>query len=156
MPIQVECLPLPRYSELTTEIEDLGMQYADVVLPVPLPGLFTYSLPEDLREQVKAGCRVMVPFGAKKTTAALVVRLHDVEPQGIALKAVVSLVDPKPIILEWQLPFWQWIADYYMCSLGEVYKAALPAPMKKGKQSRATPSRPSRPTPSRPTPSPSL
>ncbi len=109
------------------------MRYADVVLPVAVPGLFTYALPEDLQPHVQAGCRVLVPFGAKKTTAALIVRLHDTEPQGINLKAIISVIDPKPIILDWQLSLWQWIADYYMCTLGEVYKAALPAPLKKGK-----------------------
>lgn len=120
--------------------------FVDVVLPVPLPGLFTYCVPESLFEDVVVGCRVMVPFGAKATTAALVVKMHNVEPQGITLKSVISVVDAQPIILDWQLPLWQWVADYYMCTLGEVYKAALPAPLKKGKRAKNPP--PDRTTPS--------
>ena len=110
------------------------MLFADVVLPVPLPGMFTYSLPDDLCQQVKAGCRVIVPFGNRKTTAALVARIHETPPEGFEVKSVVSIVDAEPVVLPWQLALWQWVADYYMCSLGEVYKAALPAPIKKGKK----------------------
>ncbi len=109
-------------------------RFADVVLPVPLPGLFTYALPDDMQTHVQAGCRVVVPFGNKKTTTALVVRLHDTEPHDITLKEVISQVDAVPIVLDEQLSLWQWIADFYMCAIGEVYKAALPAPLKKGKK----------------------
>lgn len=88
-----------------------------------------------------AGCRVIVPFGTKKVATALVVDVYDGEPriadnahrEDIVIKDVVSVVDATPIILPYQLSFWQWIADYYMCTLGEVFKAALPGPLKKSK-----------------------
>ncbi|MBO4905977.1 MAG: primosomal protein N' [Bacteroidaceae bacterium] len=109
--------------------------YADIVLPVPLPGLFTYSVPAHLIEQVKAGYRVIVPFGTKKLTTGLVARLHNTPPAdtSIIIKDIEATVDTRPIILPYQLSSWQWIADYYLCSIGEVYKAALPALLKTDK-----------------------
>ena len=107
---------------------------ADVVLPVPLPELFTYYVPEDLASEIQPGCRVLVPFGTKRTTLALVIRLHDTPPVGIELKSVLSAIDAQPVVLPGQLHFWQWMASYYLCTLGEVYKAALPAPLKKGRE----------------------
>ncbi|MCR4993800.1 MAG: primosomal protein N' [Bacteroidales bacterium] len=104
--------------------------YADVVLPVPLPGLFTYALPESLATQAQAGCRVSVPFGNKRTTVGLIARLHDTAPKGVDLKTVIDLIDTSPVILPQQMMLWQWIADYYICSIGEVFKAALPAKLK--------------------------
>ena len=103
------------------------MTFVDAVLPVPLPGLFTYALPHALKEQAKAGCRVVVPFGTKKQATGLIVRLHDKQPEGITVKEVISIVDETPIILPHQLPFWEWIASYYLCSIGDVFKAAVPA-----------------------------
>ena len=101
-------------------------RFADVVLPVPLPGLFTYALPEDLASQAQAGCRVSVPFGNKKSTIGLIVRLHDEARADIEIKNIINLVDATPVILPQQLQLWQWMADYYLCSIGEVFKAALP------------------------------
>lgn len=105
--------------------------YVDVVLPVPLPGFFTYALPPALQGKVDVGHRVNVPFGNKKVAAALIVGFRDNAPEGFEVKEVLELVDPNPCILPGQLSLWQWIADYYLCSIGEVYKAALPARLKK-------------------------
>ncbi len=129
--------------------------FVDVVLPVPLPGLFTYALPADLAPQAQAGCRVSVPFGTKKTVIGLIARLHDTAPVGIDVKPVAELLDQSPVVLPGQYALWQWMADYYLCTIGEVFKAALPGKLKN--TSRPTHSRPtnSRPTNSRPTPNPS-
>ena len=104
--------------------------YADVVLPVPLPGLFTYALPEALAPQAQAGCRVSVPFGNKRTTVGLIARLHDTPPAGVDVKAILDILDGSPVILPQQFKLWQWISDYYLCSIGEVFKAAVPSKMK--------------------------
>ena len=107
------------------------MTFADVILPVPLQGLFTYSLPADLAQRAQAGSRVVVPFGTKKTQTGLIARIHNQEPTGIEVKAILELVDEEPVVLPQQLSLWQWISDYYLCSIGEVFKAALPGKMKK-------------------------
>ena len=107
--------------------------YADVVLPVPLPGLFTYALPEALAPQAKAGCRVVVPFGNKRSTTGLIVKLHDTPPAdpSVNIKDIIDIIDEAPCVLPSQISLWQWIADYYMCSIGEVFKAAIPSKLKK-------------------------
>ena len=104
--------------------------FADVILPVPLVGTFTYSVPEQWHEQVKAGCRVLVPFGRNKNHVGIVARLHDQQPEGYEVKDILQLIDLQPILLPEQYRLWQWIADYYMSPIGEVYKAALPAGLK--------------------------
>lgn len=109
-------------------------RFADIILPVPLQGLFTYSLPADLSLRAQAGSRVVVPFGNKKTQIGLIARLHDEEPAGIEVKEILELVDEQPVVLPRQLSLWQWMSDYYLCSIGEVFKAALPAKMKQIKK----------------------
>ncbi len=106
----------------------LTMRYADVILPVPLQGLFTYAVPEGL--SIKIGMRVLVPLGKSKTYLAVVMRLHDVKPEGYEVKPILQVMDSQPMVTERQLRLWQWIADYYLSPLGEVYKAALPAGLK--------------------------
>jgi primosomal protein N' (replication factor Y) len=76
------------------------------------------------------GCRVVVPFGKKKTYIAIVTRVHDTPPEGYETKPLIEVLDARPMLLPAQLAFWEWIADYYQCTLGEVYKAAMPAPLK--------------------------
>ena len=105
-------------------------RFADIILPVPLQGLFTYILPEDLAARAQVGFRVIVPFGNKKTQTGLIARLHDQEPTGVELKSILELIDDSPVVLPDQLSLWQWMADYYLCSIGEVFKAALPGKMK--------------------------
>lgn len=105
--------------------------FADIILPVPLQGLFTYALPAQWSDHAQAGCRVLVPFGTKKTQTGLIARVHDQQPQGISVKEIIELIDTTPVVLPCQLALWQWIADYYLCSIGDVFKAALPGKMKK-------------------------
>lgn len=106
------------------------MTYADVVLPVPLEGTFTYKVPPELESRVKPGVRVLVPFGSKKTVVGLVDRVHGVAPEGCTVKAVDQVMDDAPVVLERQYGLWRWIADYYMCPLGDVFKAAMPSGLK--------------------------
>ena len=105
--------------------------FVDVILPLPLAGSFTYRLPASCGTEVQTGSRVVVQFGAKRYYTAIVVRKHEEEPQGdYEIKEVVEVLDAAPIVQSMQLKLWQWIADYYMCSIGDVYKAALPSGLK--------------------------
>ena len=106
------------------------MRYADLILPLPLQGTFTYALPLAMQSTVQVGMRVLVPFGRNKTYLGIVARLHEVQPQGYEVKNVTQLMDTEPIVTAQQLKLWQWIADYYLAPIGEVYKAALPAGLK--------------------------
>ena len=104
--------------------------YADIILPVPLDGYFTYAVPQEAQGRVAPGLRVIVPFGRSKNYVGIIARLHDDKPQGYEVKPISVVVDSQPILLSGQLKLWQWIADYYMSPIGEVYKAALPAGLK--------------------------
>jgi len=106
------------------------MTYAEVILPLPLDTLFTYSVPETMLPQLRPGMRVLVPFGRGKSYVGIVDHLHQQPPEGYAVKPVAQLMDDQPILLESQLQLWHWIADYYMSPLGDVLKAALPAGLK--------------------------
>ncbi len=108
-----------------------GMKrYVDVIVPLSIAGQYTYSLPEEMAERVCMGCRVVVPFGRKKFYTGLVTRVHEEAPQAYETKDVSEVLDERPILLERQYAFWQWLSDYYLCPLGDVYKAAVPSGMK--------------------------
>ncbi|MFH2143967.1 MAG: primosomal protein N' [Bacteroidota bacterium] len=104
--------------------------FADVILPLPLDNLFIYNIPEEFKNIIFRGCRVVVQFGAKKIYTALVKNIHNIQPTDYEVKDILSVLDEKPIINDFQFQFWDWIAQYYMCSSGEVYKAALPSGLK--------------------------
>lgn len=106
------------------------MNYADLILPLPLQGTFTYAVPVAIQSSVQVGMRVLVPFGRNKTYLGIVARLHDRQPQGYEVKPISQLMDEEPIVTPEQLKLWQWIADYYLSPIGDVYKAALPAGLK--------------------------
>lgn len=103
-------------------------RFADVILPLPINAAFTYRIPENMTLQ--AGERVIVPFGTKKYYTAIVDKLHDNEPSGIEVKEIAEQLDQEPVLLPVQLKLWHWIAEYYLCTTGEVFKAALPSGMK--------------------------
>ena len=105
------------------------MRYVDVILPLPLDGLFTYALPDALGGGAVPGVRVLVPLGRSKTYTGVVVRLHDSKPD-FTTRDVMQVLDERPVLLPEQLRLWQWVADYYMSPLGDVLKAALPPGMK--------------------------
>ncbi len=104
--------------------------FVDVILPLPLVGLFTYSVPTSLEVQVKRGLRVLVPFGRNKTYVGIISEKHHQAPEGYQTKDILQVLDIEPILLDTQLRLWQWISDYYMSPIGEVYKAALPSGLK--------------------------
>ena len=106
----------------------MRLTYADIILPVPLYGTFTYSLPAGVA--VAVGMRVLVPFGRGKTYIGIVSRLHDDAPIGYEVKAIIKVADAQPLVNDLQLRLWWWIGDYYLSPIGEVLKAALPAGLK--------------------------
>lgn len=105
-------------------------KYVDVIVPLPVAGQYTYSVPADLEDKVKAGCRIVVPFGSKKFYTAIVTSVHQNAPETYETKDLVEVLDTSPVLLKRQYDFWKWLADYYLCTLGDVYKAALPSGMK--------------------------
>ena len=105
-------------------------KYVDVIVPLPIAGQYTYSLPEGWDEKVKEGCRVVVPFGRKKYYTAIITKVHETPPEEYETKDVAEILDERPVLLARQYAFWKWMADYYLCTLGDVYKAALPSGMK--------------------------
>ena len=105
------------------------MLYVEVILPLPLEGTFTYSVPDTLAPQVRMGVRVVVPLGRSKTYTAMAVSTHNDKPE-FDTRDIIQVVDDSPVLPERQLRLWQWISTYYMCALGDVFKAALPAGLK--------------------------
>lgn len=111
--------------------------FADVILPLPLDYRFTYRVPAAFQFKIKTGIRVIVQFGSRKFFSALVYRLHQNRPEGdFELKDIDAILDEEPIIGDNQLQLWEWMANYYCCTLGEVYKAALPSGLKLESQTK--------------------
>lgn len=106
------------------------MLYAQIVLPLNLKGSFTYKVPEELEPEIRIGMRVLVPFGGKKIYTGIVFELHGNEPFSFIAKEVISILDDKPIVPQEQIRFWNWLSDYYLCSLGEIYRFAFPSSLK--------------------------
>ena len=105
------------------------MTYADIILPLPLDSLFTYSVPDSLAGRVGQGVRVLVPFGKSKTYVGLVVRTHNNKPD-FNVKDISVVMDDAPVVNSVQLELWRWMADYYLSSVGDVMNAALPSGLK--------------------------
>jgi len=103
--------------------------YVEVIVPLAVPGVFTYSVPDEFLAQVSLGCRVTVQFGRNKIYAAVVSNIHNRIP-AYNTKQILNVLDESPIVSPFQLNFWQWISDYYICHLGEVMSAALPSGLK--------------------------
>ena len=116
-----------RFACLFVPLQNM-LHYADLILPVPLQGLFTYAIPEGM--SVRVGMRVLVTFGRSKTYLGIVAKVHDVKPEGYQVKPIAQVMDEEPIVTERQLQLWQWISDYYLSPIGDVYKAALPSGLK--------------------------
>ena len=105
------------------------MRYVDVILPLPLPGLFTYSIPSGMEGKVVFGKRLLVPLGKSKKYIAMAVKTHDVKP-AFGVKPIEQVLDEEPTLLPQQYRLWSWIGEYYMSPLGDVYNAAFPAGLK--------------------------
>lgn len=105
-------------------------KYVDVIVPLPIASQYMYSVPAELEESVQEGCRVVVSFGQKKFYTAIVTKVHYVAPENYETKDVEEVLDTSPVILPTQFRFWEWLSTYYLCTLGDVYKAAMPSGMK--------------------------
>lgn len=103
--------------------------FADITLPIPFDS-FTYLVPPELEARVMRGCRVIVPLGKNKIYTGVVLKTHDKAPKGVEIKVIMEVLDEHPVVNEQQFKFWQWIANYYLCPLGDVMKAGLPGAMK--------------------------
>ncbi len=100
--------------------------YAIVILPIPVKRMFTYIVPEEMCKQVAPGKRVIVQFGARKFYTAVIYRITDTVAEGIHPKPIDMVLDEYPVVLEEHMQYWAWMAEYYMCSIGDVMKAAFP------------------------------
>ena len=109
--------------------------YADLILPLALPETLTYSVPSEFIDDIAIGCSVVVPL-RNKMYSAIVQKLYEDEPKPYIVKPIISIVDKNPIVNQQQLEFWKWIAEYYMCSIGEVMTAALPSGLKMQSQTQ--------------------
>ncbi len=115
---------------------DFITKFVDVILPLPLPRLYTYRVPFDLIDQVVIGARVVVQFGRKKILTAVIADIHEQAPEKYEAKYLLELLDDNPVINQIQLRLFYWIADYYMCHIGDVVKAALPSGFKLSSESK--------------------
>lgn len=109
--------------------------FADVILPVPLPKLFTYRVPRELVGYVAVGSRIIVPFGKKKVLTGIVGSIHETPPEAYEAKYIYDLLDERPLVTSNQLKLFNWISEYYLCHVGEVLKAALPSGLKLSSES---------------------
>ena len=112
-----------------------GDLYANVLLPLPVPGTYTYSIPEEMYEEIQPGKRVVVQFGRRKVYTALVRLVHNKKPTQYTAKSILSVLDEFPVVNEIQFGLWEWIAEYYICFPGEVMNAALPSGLKLASES---------------------
>ena len=110
--------------------------YAEIILPLALRQTYTYHIPREMLPGISPGKRVTVQFGKRKVYTGIVYKLHNNIPIVSGIKNIHSVLDDQPVVTEKQLAFWEWLADYYMCSLGEVFKAALPQGLKLESESR--------------------
>ncbi len=113
--------------------------FADVILPLPVKNTYTYKVSKEQSGNISPGLRVTVQFGKRKIYTALVRRVHNIKPAGYEVKNILSVLDDFPLVNEIQLKFWEWIAEYYMCSIGEVFKAALPGGLKLESETKVYP-----------------
>ena len=112
--------------------------FADLILPIPVPKLFTYRVPREMAEVLQIGARVIVPFGKNngRVFTAIVARLHNSPPAGYQARYITEVLDEYPLVTGYQLELFRWMADYYMCCVGDVMNIALPSGLKISSQSK--------------------
>lgn len=110
--------------------------FAEILLPLPVPGTFTYRVPQLLSGEIRRGMRAVVQFGKKKIYTGLVKEVHERVPNYASVKYILSLLDYEPIVTDKQYSFWQWLSNYYLCHQGEVMNTALPSALKLASESR--------------------
>ena len=104
--------------------------FAEVIIPLALPKNYTWKIPDQMIDLISIGCRVEVNLGKNKKYAGVVKRIHNESPKTFEAKEILNLLDVEPVVQPYQLKFWEWLAEYYMCTEGEVMAAALPAHFK--------------------------
>ena len=106
------------------------MTFAQIILPLNLKGTFTYKVPDELGQKIEAGMRVLVSFRGKKIYTGIVAELHNTAPDNFVPKEIISILDDFPILPQEQIQFWNWISEYYLCNIGEIYRFAFPSSLK--------------------------
>ena len=104
--------------------------FAEVIIPLALPKNYTWQIPDQMADRISIGCRVEVNLGKNKKYAGVVKRIHSEKPLTFEAKDILNVIDPEPVVQTYQLKFWEWMSEYYMCTEGEVMAAALPAHFK--------------------------
>lgn len=117
-------------SDQDENFEERVTYFADVILPIPLPATYTYRIPKNLEEHIDQGSRVVVQFGKKKILTGVVKKVHQTVPKVYEAKYVLDSLDHAPVVNSYQLEFFDWLAQYYMCTIGEVLNAAMPSGLK--------------------------
>jgi primosomal protein N' (replication factor Y) len=110
--------------------------FVEVILPLAIAKNYTYRVPFEMNNAVMVGKRVVVQFGKSKLYTAIIAAISNRAPEKYQAKYVIELLDDTPVVSEWQLQFWQWLAEYYMCNMGEVMNAALPSALKLASETR--------------------
>ncbi len=116
--------------------EESGNNFADIILPVPIPRMFTYRIPKTLKPEINLGSRVIVQFGKKKVLTGIIGKVHNKTPQVYEAKPILEVLDVQPSVNPLQIRFWVWMADYYCCHIGEVMHAALPSGLRLSSESK--------------------
>lgn len=104
--------------------------YAEIIIPLALPKNYTWAIPAEFAEGIMIGMRVEVMLGATKRYAGIIKRIHAEKPAGFNPKPILGILDEAPIVFPAQLALWEWMAQYYMCTEGEVMQAAVPSHLK--------------------------
>ena len=110
--------------------------FAEILLPLPIPGTYTYRVPFELNQKAKVGQRAVVQFGKTKIMSGLIISLTEEVPDCTNIKYLLDILDDDPVVNENQLKLWQWIASYYLCYLGDVMQVALPSALKLSSESK--------------------
>ncbi len=124
------------FAQNTLPFEEESTVFADLILPVPIPKLFTYRVSRAMSGLIKIGARVIVQFGKNRVITAVVGKLHHTPPANYQAKYVLELLDEEPLVMTSQLELFRWMADYYLCTIGEVMNVALPSGLKITSQSK--------------------
>jgi primosomal protein N' (replication factor Y) len=118
------------------EFTDRKTLFVEVILPLAISKNYTYRVPFEMNDAVAVGKRVVVQFGKSKLYTAVVKEISQQAPEKYEAKYILEVLDDRPVVTPHQLYFWQWVADYYMCNVGEVMNAALPAALKLASETR--------------------
>src|SRR6185436_19657001 len=110
--------------------------FVDVILPLALPRMLTYAVPGEFAGEIAVGKRVVVQLGRQRIYSALVRKIHHDPPSGYDVKNIFSVLDEFPVVNEHQFRLWDWIAEYYLSTLGDVMNAALPSVLKLQSETR--------------------